>query len=136
MGGNEEVVRAVLEAVNRRDTEADQPHLADDLEYVNPSVGQTDKRGWREFHTGFYAAFPDLNIRVDRLLSAGDTVVAEARVTGTHRGEFGGLPATNRAVDVPAAFIVDVADGQVKRWHTYFDAAAVLRQLGALGTSG
>ena len=135
MSRNEEVVRAVLEAVNRRDADGDQAYLADDLVYRNPAVGETDKQGWRTFHAGAYAGFPDFQVTIERMLSAGDTVIAEGRVTGTHRGEFAGMPASNRSFDVPIAFVVDIADGKVRRWHSYFDAATMLRQLGALPTS-
>ena len=101
MSRNAEVVRAVLEAVNRGDTDGDQAYLAEDGVYRNPAVGETDKSGWREFHAGAYAAFPDFRVTIDRLLSTGDTVIVEGRVTGTQRGEFGGMPASQRAIDVP-----------------------------------
>ena len=136
MSRNEEVVRAVLGAVNRRDADGDQAYLADDFVYRNPAVGETDKAGWRTFHAGAYAAFPDFQVTIDRMLSDGETVIAEGRVTGTQRGEFAGLPASNRPFDVPIAFIVDAADGKVRRWHSYFDAATMLRQLGALPEPG
>ena len=132
MSRNEEVVLAVLDAVNRRDADGDQAYLADDLVYRSPAVGETDRQGWRSFHAGAYAAFPDFQVAIDRMLSAGQTVIVEGRVTGTQRGEFAGLPASNRSFDVPIAFIVEVADGKVRRWHSYFDAATMLRQLGAL----
>ena len=132
MSRNEDVVRAVLEAVNRRDADGDQAYLADDLVYRTPAVGETDKQGWRAFHAGAYAAFPDFEVTTDRMLTAGETVIAEGRVAGTQRGEFAGMPASNRTFDVPIAFVVDVADGKVRRWHSYFDAATMLRQLGAL----
>ncbi len=136
MGQSTEVARTVLESINRQDPDGDQPYLADALEYVNPAVGTTDKHGWREFHTGAYAAFPDFHVEIERGIEAGDTAVLECRVTGTHQGEFAGLPATGKAFAVPAAFIVDVADGRVARWHTYLDVAALLRQLGTLPDAG
>ena len=132
MSRNEEVVRAVLECVNRRDADGDQAYLAEDFVYRNPAVGETDKSGWRAFHVGAYAAFPDFQVTADRMLSAGEAVIVEGRVTGTQRGEFAGMPASHRAIDVPIAFIVDVADTRVRRWHSYYDAATMLQQLGAL----
>ncbi len=91
-----------------------------------------NKPHWQAFHAGAYAAFPDFPLVIDRMLAAGETVIVEGRVTGTQRGEFAGMPASQRAIDVPIAFIVEVADGKVRRWHSYFDAATMLRQLGAL----
>ena len=136
MTANERVVRAVLEAINRHDPDGDQPYLAEDLVYRNPAFGETDKPGWRAFHVGRYETFPDFRITVERTLSVDDTVVMEARCTGTHRGKLAGIPPTNRAVEWQVAFVVDVEDGKIRRWHSHYDAATILRQIGALPTTG
>jgi hypothetical protein len=31
---------------------------------------------------------------------------------------------------------VDVEDGKIRRWHSHYDAATILRQIGALPTTG
>src|SRR5882724_236250 len=43
----------------------------------------------------FEAAFPDLQVHLDEVLAAeNDTVVTRSRWTGTHKGEFMGVPAS------------------------------------------
>ena len=49
------------------------------------------------------AAFPDLRFDVEELLPSGDKVVVRARFRGTHQGEFMGMPATGKAVDVASS---------------------------------
>ena len=67
------------------------------------------KRAFKEFR----AAFPDLH----------DT-------RGTHRGEFMGMPATNRVVTWTGINIARVADGKfVERWGA-FDYRGLMEQLG------
>ncbi len=102
------------------------------MNYVNPATGPTDKKGWNAFHTDLSGAFPDLMFHIDRVVSHGNTVVSECTITGTQKKEFAGVPATNRAIKIPAAFVVDLEAGRVKRWHSYFDTATMMRQLGAM----
>ena len=41
-----------------------------------------------------------------------------------------GIPPTNKRIELPAAFIVDMRDGNVARWNSYSDVATLMRQLG------
>jgi predicted ester cyclase len=41
-----------------------------------------------------------------------------------------GMPPTNRRIELPAAFVVDMRDGYVAKWNSYFDVATLMRQLG------
>jgi predicted ester cyclase len=41
-----------------------------------------------------------------------------------------GMPPTNKRIELPAAFVVDMRDGNVTRWNSYFDVATLMRQLG------
>jgi steroid delta-isomerase-like uncharacterized protein len=129
MSQSEPVVRTILDLANRHDVGAMQEHLADDMTFINPVTGPTDKQGMESFHAGFFGAFPDTHYHIDRLLSQGDTVVVECTVTGTNRGEFAGSAPTNNKVTVPVAFSVDVSNGKVKSWRTYLDVAGLMRQL-------
>ena len=48
----------------------------------------------------YRAAFPDLRMEPKDILVSGDKAVARVRATGTHQGEFMGMPATGKSVDV------------------------------------
>ena len=48
----------------------------------------------------WFQAFPDLRFHAEDVLIDGDRVVQIARVSGTHAGEFFGVAATGRKVDV------------------------------------
>jgi predicted ester cyclase len=45
-------------------------------------------------------AFPDLHYQIEDIIATDDTVVMRVKMTGTHRGELFGLPATGRRVSV------------------------------------
>jgi steroid delta-isomerase-like uncharacterized protein len=129
---NAKSFRAAIETANRRDNEGLNKFLADEVTFINPMVGTTDKAGFRKFHADLWAGLPDIHYQLERTVSEGDTVVGECTVTGTHRGELAGVPASNKPVSVPATFIVDYKDGKATRWSAYLDVATVLRQIGAM----
>jgi len=124
--------RAAMASASARDHAGFEAHLRDDVTFINPMVGTVDKAGFRAFHTALWAGLPDINYKVERTVSEGLTVVGECTVTGTHRGELAGVPATNKPVKVPVVFIVDYEDGKVKRWSSFLDTATLLRQIGAM----
>jgi len=80
----------------------------------------------------FFAAFPDVASEQDELLIDGDRVVVIARHTGTHAGDFMGLPATGRTVDFQIAYLMTVADGLVVEERRIYDFTGLLIQVGVL----
>lgn len=74
--------------------------------------------------------FSDSHISAD-LVAEGDKVAVRWTWTGTHVGEFMGIPATGRQITVPGISIHRFADGQfVESWASY-DALGMMQQLTA-----
>lgn len=97
-----------------------------------PGLAPT-KEGVLEFFRMYTAAFPDLRFDAQDVLTSGDKVVARVRITGTHRGEFMGMPATGKSIDVQAIDIVRFGDDGLAREHWgVFDAMTMMQQLGAI----
>jgi steroid delta-isomerase-like uncharacterized protein len=87
----------------------------------------------RRFAQAYLAAFPDLRFDVEETFASGDRVASRWTATGTHRGEFRGLPATGRAVTVHGCTVNEVRGGKIARAWVYWDSATLMRQLGLLG---
>ena len=88
------------------------------------------KEAFRRIRTGF----PDLKLTPEAIYTDGDTVIARVRVTGTHNGEFSGIPPTGKSIDTAVIDIVRVEDGKaVERWGV-FDAVKLMQQLGQFPT--
>jgi steroid delta-isomerase-like uncharacterized protein len=77
-------------------------------------------------------AYRDLHVNVDDLIAEGDKLVARHTVTGTHWGEYMGLPPTGRSVTYSEIFIVRFADGRIAETWGVVDVLSQLRQLGAI----
>ena len=77
-------------------------------------------------------AFPDLHVAIEDVLAEGDKVVYRNTVTGTHQGEYRGLPPTGRSVRYAEIFIFRFADGLIAEIWGVVDVFGQLRQLGVL----
>jgi steroid delta-isomerase-like uncharacterized protein len=86
----------------------------------------------KEVFARLHRAFPDLHITAEDLIAEGDKVVARNTVTGTHQGEYMGLPPTGRSVTYDEIFIVRFAGGRIAETWGVVDVLSQLRQLGAL----
>ncbi|MGH2499580.1 MAG: ester cyclase [Candidatus Limnocylindria bacterium] len=129
MGEALKISTAIIDLANQRDVDGMDRYLSDGLRFVNPITGPTDKTGMNGFFSAIFAAFPNIDYRIDRQIEEGDTAILECTVTGKNTGPFMGQAPSGNAIQVPVAFIVDVTDGKVREWHSYFDAAKLQRQL-------
>ena len=91
------------------------------------------KDGVRQFFEAFVSGFPDLRMDVQDIIASGDKVVARVRMTGTNQGEFMGMPATGKSIDLEAIDIVRFReDGKaVEHWGA-MDGMEMMEQLGAV----
>jgi len=75
-------------------------------------------------------AIPDRNDQIVELIGEGDTVVVQYQIQGTHQGNFYGIPATGKSIDVEAVAIFELADGKIKDGWFMSDEVRLLNQLG------
>jgi steroid delta-isomerase-like uncharacterized protein len=86
--------------------------------------------------TTLHEAFPDLHISIEDLIAEGDRVVSRERITGTHRGNYMGMPATGKRVEYNEIVIGRFADGRIVETWGVVDVLSLMRQLGAIPAGG
>jgi steroid delta-isomerase-like uncharacterized protein len=95
--------------------------VADDFLDHDPMPGQpAGLLGLKQAVGEFRAAFPDGEMVVDDLVAEGDRVVARVTMSGTHRGEYAGMPGTGRAVRAEGIEIFRVAHGKIAEGWSRF----------------
>lgn len=77
----------------------------------------------------YFEAFPDLHVALDDLIAEGDRVFVRSTMTGTHDGEYKGIPATGRHIATEAAEVFRVADGKFLGYWCLTNVAGLMRQL-------
>jgi steroid delta-isomerase-like uncharacterized protein len=108
--------------------------VAEDFVEQNPLPGQGPGRaGLRDVLGGMNAAFPDIHWDVQDTVVQGDRIATVFFWTGTHQGEFMGIPATGRSVRVEAWTLDRYRNGQLAESRIIMDVVGLLTQLGATG---
>lgn len=106
--------------------------FAADVVDHDPAPGQTEgPSGFEAFFTTLRAAFPDLTIVADKIVTDDDNVAVAYTLSGTHNGEFIGVAATGKKVSARGVQIARFEDGKiVERWGSS-DELGLLHQIGA-----
>jgi steroid delta-isomerase-like uncharacterized protein len=125
-------MRSTYEQINAGDIAGFGDLVADDFveHQGGPGLPPT-KEGTLEFFRILLAAFPDMHTSVEDLIAGGDKTVARVTVTGTHKGEFMGVPPTGTRVDVQLIDIMRFDDaGLVSEHWGVADMLSLMQQLG------
>jgi steroid delta-isomerase-like uncharacterized protein len=73
--------------------------------------------------------FPDHDAQVEQVIAEGDLVATYKTFTGTHAGDFFGVPATGRQATIRVMDFVRYADGRIAEHWGIVDLAGVQEQL-------
>jgi steroid delta-isomerase-like uncharacterized protein len=98
--------------------------------------GISDAEGYKQQVVTIRTAFPDLNIKVEDQLAEGDKVATRWATTGTHQGEFAGIPATGKQGGVTGTTIARVVGGKIVEERSNWDTLGLMQQLGVIPAPG
>jgi steroid delta-isomerase-like uncharacterized protein len=131
---NEAALRHFFEEINAGDIDEAAERLAEGFVEHEALPGlEPNKEGTRQLFRMMITAFPDLRFDAEDILTSGDKVISRARVTGTNRGEFMGMPATGKGINVQAIDIVRFGnDGLAAEHWGVLDMMSIMQQLGAI----
>lgn len=102
-----------------------------------PLPGQAEGlEGLKDILCGMRRAFPNLNFVIEEQISEGDKVASRFEWTGTHHGDFLGVPPTGRRVRVWGIVIDRFEEGRIKDTRIIMDTFALMAQLGVLSPTG
>ena len=96
---------------------------------IMPGVGE-GLEGARKVHMTTLIGMPDWHTAIDDLIGEGDKVVARITMTGTHTGDFFGIPATGKHVNFSGIYIVRLENGKIVEHWGEEDSLGLLKQLG------
>ena len=107
--------------------------FAPDYVEITSQPSPPGPEGQQQLYQATLAGFPDFHIVLDDLIEEGNRVVARLTMTGTHQGEFNGIPATGKQVKVMGISIWHFDEnGQNVREYELLDGVGLLAQLGVL----
>jgi steroid delta-isomerase-like uncharacterized protein len=127
-------VRSYFEAIANRDTSAMAGHWredgVDDLVPLGPLRGTGEITA---FFRELFAAIPDLEMTVTRVVAGEREAAVEWRLTGHFTGgPFQGVDATGRRIDMRGLDLLEVEDGAIVANTAYYDGMTFARQIGLM----
>ena len=127
------LVSRFFDEVNAGNLEVIDGLFADDFVEHEEFPGlEPTKEGVKKFFATWLAAFPDARMDPHEMVAEGDLVTARVTMTGTHEGEFLGMPATGKRIEVEAIDMIRLRDGRFTEHWGVMDAMAMMQQLGAI----
>ena len=130
---NEATARRFYTAVENGKFDTLNQFIAADVVDHNPAPDQKPGLdGLIDLNKGFISAFPDLKVDPQVVIPKGDYVTVYSHVTGTQKGDFFGVKATNKPIDFTSIDIWHFKDGKLQEvWHVE-DVLAILMEIGAV----
>ena len=108
-------------------------HALHDSNALGSAIGpEAYKRTVARFITGF----PDLRFNIEDAVAENEKLVVAWTISGTHQGEFMGIPATHKKVSVDGITINHIVKGKIMDSYVSWDALGMFRQLGVAPPMG
>jgi steroid delta-isomerase-like uncharacterized protein len=132
------VVRGFIEEVlNQGRIDAADRYFHEDVVEQVPFPGQGPGiKGIKDVVRMMRAAFPDMHWTIEEQITEGERVLTRFEWTGTHKGDFLGIPATGRPVEVWGMVIDHLHDGKIKDTRILMDTLGLMMQIGAIAPPG
>src|SRR3712207_2970237 len=134
---NKRIVSQFFELLGQHDTERMEQLLVSSTQYLFHPSG-TRPMDWNE-HKQLLAAitraFPDLHHDIKDMVAEGGKVAVRINVTGTHKGEFQGIPPSGRKLSLDEMAFLTIIDGRITEGWITSDTMSFMQQIGAIPTT-
>ena len=127
-------INRLYDLINAGDIDGFGRLLADDFVEREEIPGlPPTKDGVVQYFRIMLAAFPDMRMDLQDSFASGEKAVARLQISGTHQGEFMGIPATGKPVSVNLIDITRFGDDGLAREHWgVVDMLAMMQQIGVI----
>jgi steroid delta-isomerase-like uncharacterized protein len=126
------IVDSVIQLWNTGNPDVAKQLYSDDAQRFDPNQPEPGRgsqeiaRYVAEVRTGY----PDFKLEINDKVFEDNRLVTHWTCTGTHKGEFQGIPATGKRINISGLALARIENGKVAEEHVYFDRLAMLEQLG------
>ena len=93
------IISYIEEVFNKHDLSSIERYFGGNFVEGSPQAGKGGV-GSKQFINEFFKAFPDWHATIEHIVTENDLVVVFLSGSGTHEGEFDGIPPTNKLVNM------------------------------------
>ena len=129
---NKALIRNCIENMNKGNSEPFMEETTPDYAYYNPSGNPNpmSREQAVESIKMFRQGFPDLFVSIEEIFAKGDRVTTRFIMRGTHEGEFMGIPATGKKIELSGILISRIENGKIVEEWEELDTMGLMMQLG------
>jgi steroid delta-isomerase-like uncharacterized protein len=129
---NKSIVRRFFEVgPSKGDLNAADKLLAFSFTLHGPLACSPGIQGINEVIIACRAAFEDLNVAVEDMVAEGDKVAVRFTAHGIHKGDFNGLPPTDKPIAMTGIEIFRIEDGKIAEIWGEANLMGLMQQLGS-----
>jgi predicted ester cyclase len=129
---NADTLRRVFTLMDEKDDRSIRRLLAPGFSAVMAGGPPMSADEWAGMGEMMYAAFPDGKHAIDEIFEIDDRVVLRGRFTGTHTGEFMGMPPTGKQITVTFMNLDRFAGDKLIEHRAEVDMAGLMQQVSAI----
>ena len=122
--------RLTYEGLNKKDVDGMDDYIADDYVFNGaPPDLHPGLKGLKQFFIMMFEAFPDWNSYVEDMVAEGDKVAVRWGATGTHKGEWEGIPPTGKKVEWKGLLIYRIVEGKLAEEWVFDNTVSIIQEL-------
>jgi steroid delta-isomerase-like uncharacterized protein len=88
----------------------------------------------KEFYSNYITGFSNVEFTVENIFGQDDNLMKQWNFKGTHTGNFFGVPATGKSVDLNGVTIATIKNGKIAQEQDFFDNMGFMQQLGIVSS--
>ena len=108
----------------------DTAYAANIVLHTTPEIKGVAKA--KAYYANFITGFSNRQFIVKDMFAQGDKVTKYWEFKGTHSGNFMGIPATGKTVDIEGCTIARIVNGKIVEERDFMDNMSFLKQLGLI----
>ncbi len=89
-------------------------------------------QGFKDYYQNYITGFSEVTFTIVDVFGHGDKIVKHWNFKGTHSGEFFGIPASGKKVDIDGVTLVKMKDGKIAQEQDFLDNLSFYQQLGLI----
>ena len=102
--------------------------LTTDFVFYGPAAGVHDPENFVQF-TGMLRNALDVHFTIETVIADGDKVSSLSMMSGTHQGEYRGIPPSRKQIAMPRIDNFQIMEGKIRETRTTLDHQALMQQL-------
>ena len=112
----------------------DNTHFDEDITLIMSPENVVGITNVKEFYANYLTGFSNIKFTIIDVFGQEDKIMKHWNFKGTHSGDFFGIPATGKMVDVDGVTLVKMKNGKIAQEQDFMDNMAFMQQLGILSS--